>query len=254
VAGLRAGPIEFSFASVEHGLYLRRGFVSVLEAGATRTAPEPYLDTDVFSIERVGAVVRYLKNGVMLYASEVPSYGEKYLQAVLYSGGDAVTDPAIGASVTSGLGAASAVLRSIAAMGGDATYAGGAASLGPFTSAATGTTAQGGGARLQALHATGSQSSYAHGSAVLQPLTAGAETATPQFAVGATPIGRLLSVGFGTTSFISLRPAKMLGDKSASWLDQSHAGKTVHIVGGTGAGQSRLIADNSAKALLFNPT
>ncbi len=44
---------------------------------------------------------------------------------------------------------------------------------------------------------------------------------------------------------------RTLNDSSKAWQDNEHAGKTVHIVGGTGAGQVRLISFNTPTQLII---
>lgn len=254
VVGLQDGAVEFAFGHITHGFYCRGNLASVIESGAEQTGASPYVEADVFRIERSGSMVRYYKNGTLLHTSAAPSYGAQYLQAVLYSGGDAVFDPAVDAAITASLGAGDTALSPLAAFGGDFAHASASAAIGPLTTNATGIQEQGGAATLSALVGVGSQAVYAYGASSLPAITSyGDSSPAPSFTLGVAQVGPLLSSGLGTTSFISLHPAKSLGDASASWLEQSHAGNTVHIVGGVGAGQSRVIANNSAKALLFNP-
>lgn len=261
VVGLDSGAVEFSYAGAEHALYFRNGLVSVLESGTQRTGGVAFVTADVFRIERSGSLVRYYQNNTLLYTSTTPSYGTQYLEASLYSGGDAVLNAALdNTTTTAGYGTGSTVLLPLAASGsghleGDAApgYAAGAAILLPLMASGTGYVQQGGGALLQSMQALGSNKPYATGSATLQPLGATGEAGTaPAFALGYAQLGYIGAAGYGITESISLNPAKSLGDSRAAWVAHVWIGFYVYLVSGTGAGQSLLIADNTGQSLLFN--
>ena len=252
VVGFDIGEVEFSYAGAEHALYFHHNLVAVLENGMLRTGAVPYVPADVFRIERSGTVVRYYQNTTLLYTSSTPSYGTQYLEASLYSGGDAVLNASLVATVTGGRGSGGATLLPLAARGGVLRNEGGAI-LAPLAAVGTGIAAQGGDAAFLPLGAVGSQGTYAIGRAELAQLTSTGEAGTaPTYALGFAPIGYLGAVGTGRTSGNTISPSNSLGDSTAGWSEHVWAGATVVIVSGTGAGQTRAIADNSGQALLVN--
>jgi hypothetical protein len=233
VVGLDSGAVEFSYAGAEHALYFHNGLVSVLESGTLRTGANSYLTADVFRIERSSSVVRYYQNDTLLYTSTNPSYGTQYLEASLYSGGDAVLDASLDDTVTAGAGgtgdapvyvdglpvvAGGTALMPLDAFGsgtldGDTVrdYSSATAYLLPMGSEGTGVAEQGGVAVLTPLAALGADRSYGTGLAALSPLDSSAESGTaPTFALAAAQLGYIGSAGYGLTS------GNTTGDAAAS--------------------------------------
>lgn len=255
VVGLDSGAVEFSYGGAKHALYFRNNLVSVLENGVLRTGAVPYLAADVFRIERSGPTVRYYQNTTLLHTSAAPSYGTQYLEASLYSGGDTVLNASLTDVTTVGYGSGTAVLAPLAARGGIAGSSG-TAVLAPLTSAGTGYAQQGGVAVLAPLGAIGSQGSYAMGTATLAPLDslgeAGIAGSAPTYALGVAALAAVGSAGYGVTAGNTISPSTSLGDSASGWPEHVWAGSVVVIVSGTGAGQTREIADNTGQALLIN--
>jgi len=215
VVGLDSGTLEFSLAGAEHALYFRRGLVSVIESGVALTAAREFTTADVFRIKRTGLLIRYFQNDTLIYTSSAPSYGAQYLEASLYSGGDAVVDSSLTQAVRNGIGYAAlapveafgwegstssfggavlpsitatgdgaavvqlggmAALEPIAAFGSDAPYSFGYGALEPLQASADGYAPQGGTATLAPIESVGGDTLYAYGMAVLEPLQAMVET------------------------------------------------------------------------------
>lgn len=253
VVGFDIGAVEFSYAGAEHALFFRKGFVSVVERGVSPTGSVPYSDTDIFSIERVGTVVRYYQDTTLLYTSTTPSYGTQYLEASLYSGGDEVISPSLTTTTAAGYGSGEAIFLPVSARGGNIATSSGNAVLASLSASGTGYVQQGGGAALGPLVATGSQGSYGAGTASLGTLSSqGESTAIIELAIGHAPLGFIISAGLGSTSGNTISPSNSLGDNTVGWVEHVWAGYTVVITAGAGAGQSLEIADNSGQALLLN--
>jgi hypothetical protein len=71
-----------STAVINYGFeFLVAGTVTIRELGVSKLAGTTYVQTDVFKIERVGTVVKYYKNGSLLYTSLTASSGTLYTRA-----------------------------------------------------------------------------------------------------------------------------------------------------------------------------
>lgn len=94
IVGLATADAGPSINDIQHGFYFRRAFgnqvYTVFENGVSKTAPTVYTHDDQFHVSRLGGVVTYWVNSLVVYTSTVPSSGPVFLDAVLYSTGDSV--------------------------------------------------------------------------------------------------------------------------------------------------------------------
>lgn len=95
VIGFRSGRTRNTVPNlVEHGFYFQSvgefDAYQVIEAGVVRVALAQRAADDEFEIRRVANEVSYYVNGTLVYASSVPSYGKKVVNACLYTSGDVV--------------------------------------------------------------------------------------------------------------------------------------------------------------------
>ncbi|MEZ0386092.1 MAG: hypothetical protein ACAI34_03425, partial [Verrucomicrobium sp.] len=76
---------NFTFAlgskhrSQEYAITVNANQASIAENSVLKGVTVPYIETDVFSIHRIGVLVRYLKNGEVIYTSTAPSLGKLYV-------------------------------------------------------------------------------------------------------------------------------------------------------------------------------
>ena len=95
VVGLAAVPEGDGFSNMSHSLAFDRGAISVRELGAVvATGLGTNAAGDVYEIIRMGTDVVYYRNGAVLYRSLVPSDGQVWMDASLFSAGDGVLSPA----------------------------------------------------------------------------------------------------------------------------------------------------------------
>ena len=99
VIGIAPANNDTLFTTAEHAFYLRGGEISVLESGAVvASCPLSPVDRPRLSISRVGQAVVYSADG-WAYVSQNASVGDKVGDALLYSAGDYVDNPAISTAV-----------------------------------------------------------------------------------------------------------------------------------------------------------
>lgn len=96
VAGLAPAGGAPAYGAVEHGVLARAGQpIQIIESGAVVASTGVVFEDDVqVSVYRLGAEIYYVV-GSFYYQSPKPSSGSKSLQAVLFSSGDAIDNPAI---------------------------------------------------------------------------------------------------------------------------------------------------------------
>lgn len=98
--GVQVGFCRKGFASnyseMTHSLIARRDQYTVVEAGSQVFGPAALPASSVFEVRRAGGTVKYLVNDDVVYESAVPSSGEVYGGALLYSTTDFVDEPEIG--------------------------------------------------------------------------------------------------------------------------------------------------------------
>ena len=95
VVGFNDVDEDAGYLSIEHGIYFRRQTFQVIELGVPKGTEATFTGTDTFKIERIGGRVRYFKNDALIYTSLEPSTGTVFLDASMYSGGDAIDSPAL---------------------------------------------------------------------------------------------------------------------------------------------------------------
>lgn len=85
--GFSESNVSGSFPSISHAIYLNSAANTLIyeNGSAVGAIWTSYTNTDVFSIERKNGVVSYLKNGVSLYTSSLPSTGSVQAKAVFYN-------------------------------------------------------------------------------------------------------------------------------------------------------------------------
>ena len=107
VVGFNDVDEDAGYLNIEHGIYFRRQTFQVIELGVPKGTEATFTGTDTFKIERTGGRVRYFKNDALIYTSLEPSTGTVFLDASMYSGGDAIDSPALLAAGESGYSTAS---------------------------------------------------------------------------------------------------------------------------------------------------
>lgn len=75
--GFSQNDVDQNWQSVQYGFFVTGSGASftysVIESGATRTAPASLTTSDYLKVERIGSVIYYKKNGTVVYTSTVPS-------------------------------------------------------------------------------------------------------------------------------------------------------------------------------------
>lgn len=96
-AGLGTDTTVTSVADMAYGVQLNSTTISVIEGNVSRGDFGTFQAGDRFRVERIGQVVRYLKNGVGFYTSAVPSTPTDALvgQVAVYSSGATLRDVSI---------------------------------------------------------------------------------------------------------------------------------------------------------------
>lgn len=101
IVGLATGPDYGGPADTSHAFYATAGSLYVYEGGNVVLAvPGGVAGNPTLRIERRGAQVSYWAQDTLLHVSAKPSAGRARIDAALYSVGDYVDDPSIGAVVT----------------------------------------------------------------------------------------------------------------------------------------------------------
>jgi hypothetical protein len=93
--GLATTDSGADFREIQYGLLFQGTAggprVYVYESGVQKFSGGVYASDDRFCIRRTGSIVKYLKNGVVIYTSLVPSNGQPVmLDTSLYAAGDSV--------------------------------------------------------------------------------------------------------------------------------------------------------------------
>ncbi|MEM9678742.1 MAG: RHS repeat-associated core domain-containing protein [Bacteroidota bacterium] len=96
----RANVASVHFIYIDYAIYLvGNGNFQVYEHGGYVGNFGTYTPSDTFKVERIGNMVRYLKNGIIFYTSDLPSFNEDLLGAVsLRSVGAAVNNVTLSGS------------------------------------------------------------------------------------------------------------------------------------------------------------
>lgn len=81
-------------ALLDHGLFVfpvaGEAFVQVIENGRQIGTPQAYVLTTTLEVRRVGSVMTYWNNGVLLASTKAHTAGALIVNACLYSAGDSV--------------------------------------------------------------------------------------------------------------------------------------------------------------------
>jgi hypothetical protein len=97
--GFTARDMVHNYSGMRHSLVARRGLFTIVEAGVTVFGPSALPAAATIEIQRTNGAVTYRVNGVQVYTSGVPSVGDVYAGALLYSVSDYVDAPALFAVV-----------------------------------------------------------------------------------------------------------------------------------------------------------
>ncbi len=133
VAGLNNGNEGAGYTEIDYGIYFTHGRAVVYELGVPKSSPVTFVTGDVFRVQRLGVLVRYLKNDMVLYTSDVTSYGLLFADASLYSGGDKIV------AAWEVIGSASGSMLPLGGLGANKRYAESRGSLMAVTGSATAT-------------------------------------------------------------------------------------------------------------------
>lgn len=206
VAGLNDVDSNADYRNINHAFYLTKGIARIYENGAEKLYIGAYTAANVFKICRRSKVVRYYIDSTMVYTSLVPSEGEVFIDASLYSGGDSVDNPSI---TSEAFGTSSASFQPLAAKGGVART-----QTGPSSSFLALTTSSrlrvGGNSSFAALTSRGGRLGYGESRAALAALTinAGQYGTAPKYALSAASLSMLSSSGHGFTGTVAQGNAK----------------------------------------------
>ena len=88
--GLSYRDVDQNYTSINYGLYMDvRNDIYIYENGSQINGIfTTYIDGDICSIERVSNVVKYYKNGSLLYTSSINSYAPLKIDTSIYGGGE----------------------------------------------------------------------------------------------------------------------------------------------------------------------
>lgn len=92
VAGLNDNDQSGDYKEISHGFYISNTYTKVIESGVLKTTWYNYNSFYELAIRRVGGVVSYLLDGIVIYTSDVLSYGTVFFDCSLYADGDTITD------------------------------------------------------------------------------------------------------------------------------------------------------------------
>ena len=94
--GLTSLQMQHNYAHMHHSLVARRALYTIVESGFTVFGPAALPVGAAIEIRRANGLVTYLVEGDEVYVSAVPSVGEAYGGALLYSVSDFVESPDVG--------------------------------------------------------------------------------------------------------------------------------------------------------------
>ena len=97
VAGLNTpDATDSGYLSIKYGIFAESGQYRIIENGVFKTTPSSFTTANVFKIEKIGDVVSYYVDNVLIYDSLTPSTDAALtLDASLYLSGDSVLNAAI---------------------------------------------------------------------------------------------------------------------------------------------------------------
>jgi hypothetical protein len=94
--GLSKGDTDQGFSDIDFALFISSGTLQVYEAGSSRGSFGSVTTSDRFRVEVADGLVRYRKNGVVIYTSLVAARFPLLVDAALNSNGGTLTDVRIG--------------------------------------------------------------------------------------------------------------------------------------------------------------
>jgi hypothetical protein len=99
--GLGTGDTDQGFADIEHAIYTYPGTGSlyIYEGGVYRAGGGAYAVGDKLRVAVEGGLVKYRKNGVLVYSSTVPPTYPLNVDTSLYSAAAAILDATVGVPV-----------------------------------------------------------------------------------------------------------------------------------------------------------
>lgn len=93
LVGFNGHSFDRNWTELDHAIHPHQnGSCYVVESGAYKLDIGPYTANTVFTIEREGVVVRYRKDGALVYTSQNPSIGAVVLDNCFYQVGTAITE------------------------------------------------------------------------------------------------------------------------------------------------------------------
>jgi hypothetical protein len=98
MAGLSNGDSGVAYEDVDYGLHTEENRVHIFEAGVYRGQVGTYVAGDRFRVEVRYGVVRYFRNGQLLYTSAVPPKYPLRVDGEIYDPGLSLTDVRVGSS------------------------------------------------------------------------------------------------------------------------------------------------------------
>jgi len=93
VAGLNDNDQSGGYKEISHGFYIHESaYVKVIESGVLKTTLNNYNSFYELKISRIGRVVYYFIDNVLIYTSDVLSYETVFFDCSLYADGDTILD------------------------------------------------------------------------------------------------------------------------------------------------------------------
>lgn len=103
VAGLNDEDSDANYTNIDFAWYLSNGIAQIYENGVQKYYVGQFADGDVFSVERGSTVIRYKRNGAIVYTSSATSAEVLFLDVSMYSADDAIYDPSFYSIASSGV-------------------------------------------------------------------------------------------------------------------------------------------------------
>lgn len=104
VTGLNYFNNGVGYIEIPYGFYCRNGLYSVVERGAVKTAPVPFVEADVFAVVCMGTIVQYYVGTTLVYTSAVPRSGTLFADASMFMAGDQIINAALVQTVSTAHG------------------------------------------------------------------------------------------------------------------------------------------------------
>ncbi len=96
MAGFSSINTDANYTSINYALYLRAdGRVYIYELGTLKANATSYVSGDIFTVERTGTTIRYMKNNSVIYTSAVASSGDLVVDSALYETNSKITNAVV---------------------------------------------------------------------------------------------------------------------------------------------------------------